>query len=257
MAVEFEIAITFIVYLLFFAWLGYRRGFRAEMTVFLVALLGWIGLMVFGDVVVTLANLFGKFVAFALSGGLGEGGDAAFEALRTAPDVITEANRESFLFVIWVILVVITYVVTTTQATQRRQRGTPVIPLTPGALADALAGVFAGQRRAAAPPPDARLRGWSVILGIANGLLFASIFLPRLLALLAPQTVAYTGIPDSTSPFRILGAGLRVVFDAIGQLWELIQPQGSWVLLILLTLFLILVAGTLRGGRGGNAGANS
>lgn len=96
-----------------------------------------------------------------------------------------------------------------------------------------------------------------MILGIANGLLFASIFLPRLLALLAPQTVAYTGIPDSTSPFRILGAGLRVVFDAIGQLWELIQPQGSWVLLILLTLFLILVAGTLRGGRGGNAGANS
>lgn len=257
MAIEFEIAITFIVYLLFFAWLGYRRGFRAEMTLFIVALFGWIGLMVFGDVVVTLANLFGKFVAFAASGGLGEGGDAAFEALRTAPDIITPANRDSFLFIIWVILVVVTYIVTTTQATQRRQRATPVIPLTPGSLADALAGVFAGRARAAAPPADAQLRGWAVILGIANGLLFASIFLPRLVALLAPQTVPYTGIPDSINPFRILGMGLRVVFDAIGQLWQLIQPEASWVLLVLLTLFLILVAGTLRGGAGGNTGANS
>lgn len=257
MSITFEIAITFIVFLLFFGWLGYRRGFRAEMTLFIVALFGWIGLMVFGDVVVTLTNLFGKFVAFALSGGLGEGGDAAFEALRTAPDIITAENRDSFLFVIWVILVVITFVITTTQATQRRQRATPVIPLTPGSLADALAGVFAGQPRAATPPPDARLRGWSVILGIANGLLFASIFLPRLVALLAPQAVTYTGIPDSINPFRILGTGLRVVFDAIGQLWRLIQPEASWVLLILLTLFLILVASTLGGGRGDNAGANS
>src|SRR5215216_3278681 len=103
---SFEIAITFIVYLLFFAWIGYRRGFRAELTVFMVAFFSWIGLKLFGDVVVRLANLGGKFLAFAASGGLGSGGDAAYDALKTAPDIITAENQDSFLFIIWVILVV-------------------------------------------------------------------------------------------------------------------------------------------------------
>jgi hypothetical protein len=252
MAAEFEIAITFIVYLLFFAWLGYRRGFRAEAALFFVALFGWIGLEWFGDIVVQLANLGGKFFTFALSGGLGGGEEEAFQALQAAPNVITEANRDSFLFIIWVVLVALTYAATSGQAAGSRQRRNDGLPVTPGALIDTLAGVLSGQGRPTSPPPDARLRGWAVIFGIANGLLFASLLLPRLLTLLTPTGATPFGIPEGAGPLRILGSGLRVIADAVGQIWQAIQPQGSWVLLILLTLFLVITAGTLRGGGGKN-----
>jgi hypothetical protein len=249
MSINFEVAITFIVYLLFFAWLGYLRGYRAEMAVFLTGLLGWIALELFGDVVVRVANLGGKFFVFAASGGLGASGDDAFRALADAPDVITAANRESFLFVIWVILVVIAYVVSSNRAARARRRSAGAVPLTPGAFIDTLAGVMSGRGPASAPP-DAGLRGWAAVVGMANGLLFASVFLPRLLALMAPDWVAYYGIPESAGPFSILVAGFQTVFYTIRQLWQWIQPQASWVLLVLLTLFLVLAANTLRGGSG-------
>jgi hypothetical protein len=259
MAAESEIAVTFLIYLLFFAWLGYRRGFRAEAMVFLVTLVSWIGLDLFGDIVVRVANLGGKFATFAASGGLSAGEEEALQALQSAPDVITEANRESFLFLIWVLLVVITYMITSRQGggSGRRSAG-GALPVTPGALIDTLAGVLSGQGRPTAPPPDTRLRGWSVIFGIANGLLFASIFLPRLLALLSPQPVVYGGIPEEASPLRLLGAGIGVVADTVRQIWRVIQPEAPWVLLLLLTLFLVLAASTLRGGSGGgSAGSRS
>ena len=234
---QFEIAITFIVYLLFFAWIGYRRGFRAELIVFLVALFSWIGLQLFGDVVVKMANLGGKFIVFATSGGLTASGDEAFDLLKQAPDIITDANRDSFLFVVWVIVVVITYVLTTPTRRQARGGG----PLTAGL------------------PADSRMRGWAVLIGMANGLLFASVFLPRLLALLAPQVVACCGIPEGAGPLQIFLTGMAVVFDTLQQLWHLFGPYGPWILLGLLTLFLLIAVGTLRGGSssGGNGSTST
>lgn len=243
MTAQFEIAITFIIYLFFFAWLGYRRGFRAELLVFLFALGGWLGLQVFGDAVVQIANLGGKFVSFILSGGLGADSDAAFDALKAAPDIITADNREAFLFMVWVVLVVFAYIIGSVMASNSRRRGGSN-PLAPGAIFFSL-------------PPDVRMRGWAVLLGIANGLVYASVFLPRLVALLVPGDVDYAFVPAGAGPFEILGSGLELVFDSLKQLWVALQPLGPLVLLVLLTSFLVIVAGTLRASRGGSGSANA
>lgn len=242
-----DIAITFLVYLLFFAWLGVRRGFRAELAVFLVGLLGWIGLEQFGDVVIRLFNLFGKFITFAAAGGLGAGGEDAFAALQSAPDIITSGASQSFLFVLWVIILVLTYVGSASATSSPRSRRDAVL-LTPGSLIEALTGVFSGRFTFDRPaPPDARLTGWALLLGIANGLLFAAIFLPRLVALLAPEGSYLVGLPEQVNAFTVLAGGFSILLENLAALWRLVRPQGSLVLLIALTLFLVLVAATLRG----------
>lgn len=256
MTTRIDVAITFVIYLLFFAWVGYRRGFRAELIVFLVALTGWVFSQEFGDVLVRLANLGGKFISFAAAGGLGADADAGFEALRSAPDIITEANREGFLFVVWVLVLVITYIASSNAGNPARRKGS-TIPFTPGAIFETFAGVLTGQVKfGASAPPDARLRGWAILLGAANGLLFASIFLPRLLALLLPEGVAYPGLPLDANAFQILANGLGAIVDNLERLWDAIRPVGPLVLLLILTLFLVIVADSLRGAKS-NAKAKS
>lgn len=252
----FEIAITFIVYLLFFAWIGYRRGFRAELIVFMVAFFSWIGLELFGDVVVQLANFGGKFLAFVASGGLGSGGDAAIDALKTAPDIITPENQDSFLFVIWVILVVLAYIFSS--PVPGRRRAAEAVAEAPVVLVSNLTGLLSGQSRSGSVPSDARLRGWAVLIGIANGLLYASVFLPRLMALLFPEATAYFEIPKGAGPLQLFVTGMKVVIDSIEQLWRLAGPYGPLIVLVMVTLLLLIAAGTLRkGSSSGNGSANA
>ncbi len=251
-----EIAITFLVYLLFFGWVGVRRGFRAELLTFLAGLVGWVVIQEFGNVFVQLANLTGKFARFATSGGLGGDSAAGFAALQAAPDIITASNRDSFLFLVWVVLLVIAYLMGGSLGGSKRPR-TSMIPLTPGAIVESFAGLMSGQLKAgSSAPPDARLWGWAVLLGIANGLLYASIFLPRLIALLGGEGVIMPYGIDEANAFEILGSGLGLIFDNLLLLWHSIGAQAPLALLIVVTLFLIIVAGTLRGSKK-NAGAKS
>jgi hypothetical protein len=150
------------------------------------------------------------------SGGLGASPEAAFQASLAAPPLITDQTRPGFLFILWVIILVIAYMVSSLP----RYRG--------------------GR--------DASRNGWAVLLGMANGLLFASIFLPRLVALLTPAGTPVIGLVPETSVFGLLGSGLRLLFENLSALWAIIRPQSSIVLLLILILFLVLVASTLRTG---------
>jgi hypothetical protein len=216
MTARLEVLVTFIVYLLFFAWIGWRRGFRPELIVFCTALIAWIVLQEFGDIFVRLANLAGLAVRLVTSGGLSGDPEVALAAIRSAPPVITEQSRPGFLFILWVIVVVLAYIVSSWPH-------------------------FKGKR-------DAGLNGWAILLGMANGLLFASIFLPRLVALLTPEGTPVVGLAAETSLFGFLIRGVRLLFENLSALWALIRPQSSIVLLLMLTLFLVLVASTLRTG---------
>src|SRR4051812_31927417 len=99
---EFAIIVSFIIYLVFFGWLGWRRGARREITVFLIALIAWLLLQQESDAVVNMANLGGAAVTFARTGGFTGNVQQAFAAINAAPHIVTDDSRVSFLFVLWV-----------------------------------------------------------------------------------------------------------------------------------------------------------
>lgn len=216
MNARLEVLITFILYLCFFGWIGWRRGFRSELLVFVVSVGAWLVLQRMGDVFVRLANLGGKFVTFAKAGGMSANPDPAFAALKEAPVWVTDETKPGFLFLIWVFVVLVAYIVST-------------IP-------------------ALAPKKNERTGGWAVLLGMANGLFFTSIFLPRLVALIVPQGGDFNQLVDRANILALLSSSVRLTIESLSALWTVIRPQASIVLVILLTLFLVLVASTLRTG---------
>ncbi|HRW07402.1 MAG TPA: hypothetical protein P5121_19995 [Caldilineaceae bacterium] len=218
MSGQFEVLITFLLYIAFFGWIGYLRGTLSEGIVFGVALTAWLILQEQGDIFVRVINLGSKGIAFVQAGGLGENPDEAFGAISSASPWVTADTRGGFLFVLWAFLLFLTYIVTGPRFLGKKSRGD----------------------------------GWSVILGVLNGLLYATILLPRLVLLLQPAEItdAADGATSSISSFfGILGGGVDLLRGSLGGLWEIFEPsQQSLILLILLTLFLLLVAGSLRGG---------
>lgn len=218
---QLEVLITFILYIAFFAWVGYRRGSRSELIVFITALVAWLILQERGDIFVRLVNLGSKFVAFVQAGGLGEDPDQAFGALGDAPPWVTAESRGGFLFLLWAFVLFLAYVISSTRLLGRQSKSD----------------------------------GWAVLLGMLNGLLYAAILLPRLVTLLLPTVVAVDGSVDVdadgtsvASILGVLGSGLSLLQENIGGVWGLFDTaQQSLILLILLTLFLLLVANSLRG----------
>jgi hypothetical protein len=224
---ELQALLALLLYLFFFGWIGVLRGTFRELVVFLVALITWLVLQIRGEIVITLTNLAGKLVQSILSG---EFGDADLAAIAEKPDIVTEQNSATFLFFVWAVVVLITYIVT--------QRIRP---------------------RAGFGNP-----GWAFLLGIANGLLFAAILLPRLLALILPGPVVPSAYPlpkaTGLSIFDVLNRAFRILVDGIRSFWQFVQPQEAVVLLLLITLFLLIAAITLRRGQqsgGGGAGTST
>lgn len=215
MNARLEVLITFLLYLAFFGWIGWRRGFRAELIVFGTAFLAWLALQREGDIFVRLANLGGKMIAFVRAGGLGANPDPAFAAVREAPPWVTDETRPGYLFLVWVLIVLVAYIVSS--SIQFR------------------------------PRKNERTGGWAVLLGMANGLLFASTFLPRLVALVAPEGADFSQLAQRVNIIGILTSSVRLIVENAALLWAAIRPQASIILLILLTLFLVLVAATLKG----------
>ncbi len=216
---QLEVLITFLLYIAFFGWVGYRRGALSEGIVFGVALVAWLIFQEQGDILVRIVNLGSKGVAFVQAGGLGENPDAAFGAISTAPPWVTAQTRGGFLFLVWAFLLFLAYIISSPKYLGKKSKG----------------------------------NGWAIILGMLNGLLYATILLPRLVTLLQPVDAveaAGEGAAAGLAGFLgILGGGFALLSESVGGLWEIFEPsQQSLILLILLTLFLLLVANSLRGG---------
>jgi hypothetical protein len=214
MTSQVAIIISFIIYLFFFGWLGWRRGARREITVFLVALISWLLLQQQSDAIINIANLGGAALTFARSGGFTGNQQDAFAAISSAPALVKDDARVSFLFVVWVALFVGSYAITNIM------------------IADS----------------KSLHNGWAILFGILNGLFFAVAFGPSLVALFAPNG-EFTVVNDSGLDLSgLLGGGLQLIWNGISSLWNLVLSAGSMGLVILLTLFLVLAATTIRNG---------
>ncbi len=211
-----ELLLAFIIYLIFFGWIGYRRGARRELVVFLVAFISWLFLLEQGDIFVRIANLGSKFMAFIRAGGLGENPDEAFGAIGDAPAWVTAQSAPGFLFLIWVVILVLTYWFTSARI----------------------------------PSAKSRRDGWAILLGVLNGLFFASVFLPRLLGLaygLAGGAAVGAPAPvPSVSFFGLLGNALSLFIDSLTSFWLLIAPQRPVAILLLITLVLLIASLSIR-----------
>ena len=209
------IIISFIIYLVFFGWLGWRRGARREITVFLIALVAWLLLQQEGDTIISIANLGGAALAFAQAGGFSGSQEDAFAAIGSAPDIVPDEWRSSFLFVVWVAIFVGSYALTNVMIEDKKS-----------------------QRN-----------GWAILFGILNGLFFAVAFGPSLVALFAPD--GEFNVTDESGGLNLLGlitGGLQLIWDGIQSLWGVIAAAGNLGLVLILTLLLVLAASTIRGG---------
>lgn len=214
MTSEVAIIISFIIYLIFFGWLGWRRGARREITVFLIALVAWLLLQQEGDTVVSIANLGGAAVTFATAGGFTGNQADALAAIGAAPALVADDARTPFLFVLWLALFVGSY---------------------------ALSNVLIDDKKSLS-------NGWAILFGILNGLFFAVAFGPSLVALFAPEGEFTVVGDEGLNLSGLLGGGLQLIWDGISSLWEIVTSAGNLGLVILLTLLLVLAATTIRGG---------
>jgi len=211
-----QVLLTLFMYLAFFGWVGWRRGTIREGAVLVTALLSWWLLQNRSGIFVAIANLAAKVVAALRAGVTERSLGGAVEAVGGTADVITPDVTGVFVFGLWAALVVLIYIVTNN---------------------------FIGSGN-----PD----GWSIILGMANGLVLGAIMLPRLLAPLVPDLD--TG--DLISSIGVLGlfsGSVDILRDGVYTLWELIEPQSPMVILMLITLLLVLAATSLKGGRSAGA----
>lgn len=214
MSGQAAILISFIIYLTFFGWLGWRRGARREITVFTVALITGILLQEQGEIVVNMANLFGAAMVFAREGGFGGSQEEAFEALTGAPEVVSSDGEQSFLFVVWVVIFIITYAFSNNM------------------IQDS----------------DSESNGWAMLFGVLNGLFFAVAFVPSLLALFAGDEVLAEG-EAAVDFFALIGGGAELIWGGLNSVWSVIESSGSLGLLTLLTALLVLAATSIRGGK--------
>jgi hypothetical protein len=214
MTSQVAVIISFIIYLTFFGWLGWRRGARREITVFLVALIGWLLLQQEGDIIVNIANLGGAAYTFATSGGFTGSQQEALAALSDAPTLVNDDARTPFLFLVWMALFVGSY---------------------------ALSNVMIEDKQS-------NRNGWAILFGILNGLFFAVAFGPSLVALFAPDGQFTVVDDDGLNLSGLLGGGLQLLWDGISSLWGVVSSAGNLGLVILLTALLVLAATTIRGG---------
>jgi hypothetical protein len=210
---ELEILLAVIVYLWFFAWNGRRRGSARELYVLIVAVTSWVILQTFGPQVQLIGNLIFKFIGLVATGGLGgENGDV-LAAVSAQPDIITADNRVTFLFIAWLAVIIIAYLWTEL-----------------------------------APIKKPNNKGWATILGMINGLFFAAVLLPRLVAMLGDQGRTLAAETERNDVSLVLRGSWSVFREGLGNLWSLAQPHAQIVIFLLVALVLLIAATSLRSG---------
>ena len=204
---------SLLIYLTFFGWLGWRRGFARELTVAIIALISWLLLQQRGEVFVAMANLAGAGLRFALDGGFTGSSEEAFAALAAAPELVPADGQEAFLYVVWVVIFILAYL------------------LTGWLIAD----------------KKSERNGWASVLGVLNGFFFAMVFLPSLAALFSEDEADAT-LDTGLNLLAILGRGVQLLWDLVVAFWGLLTPLGSIGVLIVLTAILVIAALSIRGG---------
>ncbi len=215
--------VAFVLYMLLFGWIGYRRGMFRELTVLIVSVGGIFALQQNQNQALDIVrqalssvlgavNMGGKFLADIRSGNMGGDGDTLF-TLTTASNLIADSDEPKVAFLIWSGLLLLAYVLTN-----------KVIPDSRSA-----SGFIAS------------------VMGIINGLFYSFIFPPRLVSFISPEVEV-----ESVSLFST-GGGEQALRDTLetmrsnfDDIWSTLEPQRPILIAGALTLLLVAVIGTLR-----------
>lgn len=213
---ETQVLIALLLWLFLFSWIGVRRGYAAELWLLAITVISWVLLRERGDILVRLANFAGKFIALVQAGGLTAETEEAVRIVAEAPDVITEDNRQGFLFLVWALIVLITFILTS-------------------------------WTRLVKPKPNNKFL--SFLIGAVNGLVFAALLLPVLDNLIETVTLPQDGALEGL--LLVIGRFWTLLADSLVGAWSwvLTWPAGAWLLLI--TALLLLIAWPLRGSAAG------
>lgn len=214
MTTETQVLIAFILYLAFFGWIGARRGVWPEVVLLVVTVGFWVLLQERGTFVVRITNFAGKFLVLLQSGALGgEDTGAALEVVQQAPNIITDDNVDGFLFLVWATIVLITFIVGSDKRWSKHNK-----------------------HKIAA-----------IVLGVANGIVFAALLLPVLARLLeGTPTVADQEAPLGAL-FALVAALWQMTVTTLQNFWAWVQPVSPSVWLLIITLLLVLIAWPMRG----------
>lgn len=213
---QLQMAIAFLLYMFVFAWIGWKRGAKRELIVFLTALFTLIFVRLKGDSLVQLANLGWKLLNGLLSGALSEGGDFDFGA---TPDLITTCpadqpyaacSSSGFLFLFWVSVVILAYICTSLWV------------------------------------KDSESNGWAIIVGIMNGFLYASVILPRLVSLIKPGAVNLNEPIILDTLVGLIRAAWTSITSVMAEIWHSLGAWQPYVFLLLLIILVVGAASTLH-----------
>ena len=215
--------VAFVLYVLLFGWIGFRRGLFRELSVLIVSIGGFFLLqqnqgLALDIVKQALGLLLGiisvgaKFLTSLRAGGAGGEGEPVFTL--GASDWLSDADQPTIAFLVWSGLLLLTYILTNKAIPDRQSSS--------GLLA--------------------------ALTGIGNGLFYIPTFAPRLIAFI-PEI----GVETASSPGTGMQGVLRSVTDMMqsnfGNIWEALGPQKPILAAIALTVLLVAVISTLRRGQ--------
>jgi hypothetical protein len=211
MTQETQILFAILLYVAFFAWIGWRRGARAEATVFLVALITWVLLQERGNIFVRITNLGIKFLG--LLGASVVSGEVNESQISSSPDFVASGAEQTFLFILWILILFATYLFTSRPSFSK------------------------GSKKSA----------WAAIFGALNGLLYLAVMLPRFNQLYVATGGQFSEAPLRTF-VSLLTQFVQYLVQGLRSLWLWLQPISPLTLLIVVTVLLALIALTLRRG---------
>ncbi len=215
--------VAFVLYVLLFGWIGFRRGLFRELSVLIVSIGGFFLLqqnqgLALDIVRQALGVLLGvisvgaKLLASLRAGGAAGGSEPVYTLGPS--DWLSDADQPTVSFLVWSGLLLFTYILTNKAISDRQSSS--------GLLA--------------------------ALLGIGNGLFYIPTFAPRLMAFI-PEV----GVASVSSPGTGMEGLLRSVTDMMqsnfGMIWEALGPQQPILAAIALTVLLVAVIGTLRRGQ--------
>lgn len=210
MTQDTQVLFAILLYLAFFAWIGWRRGFKSEIVVFVVALIGWVLLQERGNIFVRITNLAVKFLG--LLGSSLASGTVDEASLQGGTDFVAPGAEETFLFLLWIGVLFLTYLITSRPNFAK------------------------GSKKSA----------WAAVIGALNGMLFLAVLLPKFSQLYVMSGGQFSEAPLRTF-VALLTQFAGYLIDSLRSFWQWLQPISPLTLLIVITALLALTAFTLRG----------